>query len=790
QATEGEVRPLLSTEVGIAAVNGPTSVVISGAEDAVTAIADQLRDQGRRVHRLAVSHAFHSPLMEPMIAEFGTVAGELAVGQPTIPIISNATGELVGDDFASTEYWRQHIRAAVRFADSVRFANSAGADRFLEVGPGGGLTSSIAESLAEAEIVCVPTLRKDRPEPATLIDAVAHGFVSGMAVDWRAMLPDARFVELPTYAFERRRFWLSGDGAAADATGLGLGASDHALLGAVVELPASGGVVLTGRLSVASQAWLADHAVGGVVLFPGAGFVELAIRAGDEVGCSVVEELMLAAPLVIPATGSVAVQVTIGAADESGARSVSVFSRGEAGSAWVLHAEGVVRSGGVEPGARMSTWPPVGATPVDIDGLYDRLAARGYEYGPAFQGLIAMWRRDDEVFADVSLPADAGVSPTGFGVHPAVLDAALHAVIVAAETANDNAKDGVLVPFSWQGVSLHAAGASSVRARIVPVGPSAVSVELADGLGLPVLSVASMVARPVSQQQLMAAVSGSGADRLFEVIWSPASPGAHGEAPPHEVFESAPADGDPLAGVYRRTHEALAALQSWLSECDSGVLVVATHGAVALPMEDVTDLAGAAVWGLVRSAQTEHPGRIVLVDSDGPLDGTTVAQVLATGEPQILVRGGMVHTARVHGSRAVDTLLVPPGDGLWRFGMSTAGTFENLVLEPLPDADAPLEPGQVRVAVRAIAANFRDVMIALGLYPDDDAVMGVESAGIVIETAPGNSRFTVGDRVTGLFPEGTGTIATTDERLLMQTPTGWSDTDAATAPVVFATAHY
>ncbi|HXB87595.1 SDR family NAD(P)-dependent oxidoreductase, partial [Mycobacterium sp.] len=339
-------------------------------------------------------------------------------------------------------------------------------------------------------------------------------------------------------------------------------------------------------------------------------------------------------------------------------------------------------------------------------------------------------------------------------------------------------------------VSLHAAGASAVRARIAPSGPSSVSVELADGLGLPVLSVASMVARPVSQQQLMAAVSGSGPDRIFEVIWSPVSPVSDAEAPSHDVFESAAAEEDPLAATYRRTHEALAALQSWLAEHDAGMLIVATGGAVALPGEAVTDLAGAAVWGLVRSAQTEHPGRIVLVDSDAPLDDTTIAEVLAAGEPQVLVRGGIVHNARVHGSRAVDALLAPPGDKPWRIGMSSKGTFENLLLEPIPNADAPLEPGQVRVAVRTMAANFRDVMIALGLYPDDDAVMGVEASGIVIETASGDCRFAVGDRVTGLFPEGTGTVATTDARLLMEVPTGWSYADAATAPVVFATAYY
>ena len=750
-------------------------------------------------------HAFHSPLMDPVIDEFGTVAAGLAIGQPTIPIVSNLAGQLAGDDFASAAYWKRHIREAVRFSDSIRYAHSAGATRFLEVGPASGLTASIEESLPDAPVITMSALRKDRPEPATLTNAVAQGFVTGMDVDWRAAIGAANFVELPTYAFERRRFWLSSDGAVADAAGLGLEASEHALLGAVVELAASGGVVLTGRLSPSAQGWLADHAVGGVVLFPGAGFVELAIRAGDEVGCGVVDELNLAAPLVLPGSGSVALQVVVGGADESGARAVSIFSRADAGSGWSLHAEGVLRAGSVQPQADLSVWPPIGAIPVDVGDGYERLAERGYGYGPAFRGLTSMWRRGDEVFAEVTLPADTGVSAAGFGVHPVMLDAALHAVILASDSGK-LAEGSMLVPFSWQQVSLHAAGAAAVRARIVPVGESAVSIELADGLGLPVLSVASMVARPVTDQQLLAAVSNSGPDRLFEVVWSaqrstsvqPISVCAWGATESDQgevqqsavVFESPAVVDDVVTEVYAATRAVLPVLQSWLARDGAGTLVVATRGAMALPGEDVTDLAGAAVWGLVRSAQTEHPGRIVLVDTDGRLDDEAVAAVLAAGEPQVLLRGATVYTARVHGSRAVGGLLVPPGDGPWRLGMSSYGTFENLRLERIPDADAPLGPGQVRVELSAIAANFRDVMIALGLYPDPDAVMGIEASGVVIESVSGDGRFAIGDRVMGLFPDGTGTIAITDERLLVKVPAGWSHTAAATASVAFATACY
>ncbi|OBK15336.1 type I polyketide synthase [Mycobacterium asiaticum] len=789
QATEAEVRPLLSNQVSIAAVNGPASVVISGDAEEVVSVAESLRADGRRVHQLAVSHAFHSPLMDPMIDEFGAVAAGLPIGEPTIPIISNLTGQLAGDDYGSADYWKRHVREAVRFSDSIRFAQAAGATRFLELGPSGGLTTSIEESLPDVAVTTVYALRKDRPEPTTLITALAQAFVTGAQVNWRAVLGHANLIELPTYAFERRRFWLSNDGGTVDAAGLGLAAGEHPLLGAVVDLPSSGGVVLTGRLSAARHAWLRDHAVGGVVILPGAGFVELAIRAGDEVGCSTVEELTLAAPLVLPESGSVAVQVVVDAADESGTRALSVYSRAEAGSGWVLHAEGAVSPAAVQAGADLSAWPPQGAAPVDVSGLYDRLADDGYGYGPAFQGLTAMWRRGEDLFAEVTLPAMAGLSPAGFGVHPVVLDAALHAIIAGADAEPDR-PEGVLVPFAWQGVSLHAAGASAVRARIARTGPSAVSVELADALGLPVLSVASMVARPVTEQQLKAALAGSGGDRLFDVIWSPAPAVLTGGTPPYQVYESQPVAGDTVAAVYAMTHQVLEVVQSWLREHDSGVLVVATRGAVAGPGEAITDLAGAAVWGLVRSAQTEHPGRIVLVDTDVPIDEEAAAAVLAVGEPQVLLRNGTTHIARVRGSRAVRDLLVPPGDVPWRLGMSTAGTFENLRMEPIPDTDTALAPRHVRVAASAMAANFRDVMIALGLYPDEDAAMGVEASGAVIETGAAASCFAIGDRVTGLFPEGTGAAATTDERLLIKIPAGWTDTEAATAPVVFATAYY
>ncbi len=360
-ASEDEVEPLLGEGVGIAAINAPESVVISGAQAAANAIADRFAAQGRRVHQLAVSHAFHSPLMEPMLEEFARVAARVQAREPQLGLVSNVTGELAGPDFGSAQYWVDHVRRPVRFADSARHLQTLGATHFIEAGPGSGLTGSIEQSLAPAEAMVVSMLGKDRPELASALGAAGQVFTTGVPVQWSAVFAGSggRRVQLPTYAFQRRRFWETpGADGPADAAGLGLGATEHALLGAVVERPDSDEVVLTGRLSLADQPWLADHVVNGVVLFPGAGFVELVIRAGDEVGCALIEELVLAAPLVMHPGVGVQVQVVVGAADESGHRAVSVYSRGDQSQGWLLNAEGMLGVAAAETPMDLSVWPP------------------------------------------------------------------------------------------------------------------------------------------------------------------------------------------------------------------------------------------------------------------------------------------------------------------------------------------------------------------------------------------------------------------------------------------------
>jgi len=473
----------------------------------------------------------------------------------------------------------------------------------------------------------------------------------------------------------------------------------------------------------------------------------------------------------------VRVQVVVGAAGEAGRRAVSVYSSGvQSDSAWVLHAEGELSAGSVEPSTDLSVWPPVGATAVDVTGGYERLAGRGYGYGPAFRGLQAMWRRGSEIFADVALPQSADATVGGFGIHPVLLDAALHALGIDDEHAQ------TLLPFSWQGVSLHAAGASRARVRIAPAGGGALSVEMADAAGLAVLSVRELVLRPVSAEQLSVAAAGPVGGNLFEVLWSPIPLQRDGIGDGVVVWELSTQIGAGVPGsVHAAVHEVLRVLQSRLAGDTPGVLVVLTQGAVGLADEDVTDPSAAAVWGLVRSAQAEYPGRVLLVDSDGSVAAEAVT---GCGEPQLVVRAGVAYAARLVPVAAGSTLALPPGE--WRLAAGGAGTLEDLNVQPCPRAE--LAAGQLRVAAAAVGVNFRDVLVALGMYPGA-AELGAEGAGVIVEVGPGVTELGVGDAVTGILGLA-GSEAVVDERLVVKVPADWSLVQAAGVPVVFLTALY
>ncbi|MEU8927921.1 type I polyketide synthase [Kitasatospora sp. NPDC048545] len=640
QATEDEVRPLLGEFVSVAAVNGPTSVVVSGAEEAVEEIRAHFSD--RKATRLRVSHAFHSSLMDPMLADFREVLNGLSYSAPSIPLVSNLTGAL-GADLRTPDYWVRHVRETVRFADGVRALREAGATAFVEVGPDGVL-AALAQQDPDAP--ALPLLRRDRPEEHTLVTALARLHVVGVPVDWTRLFDGtgARQVELPTYPFQREHYWPRPARRIGDVTGAGLSPAEHPLLGATVALANAEGTLLTGRLSLKAQPWLGDHRVGGVAVFPPAGFVELAVRAGDQVACDRVERLTLAEPLVLPEDGAVVVQIQVEAPAACGARPVRIFSRPDTDDGpWTEHATGDLVRGERTAEFDASVWPPKGAVVAELTALREEA-----DLGPAFDGLRSVWRRGEETFVEAVLPGDSVGESAGFGVHPALL-----AAVVRADGRG-------LVPTAWSGVSLHASGATVVRARLVRTGAETLALAVADAAGDPVLSAEALtLAEPAAVAQ------GTAAGSLLRLEWVPA-PSRAGEsvaaltlgvdvASLAEIGDEVPGavvvpvtGGSTPEAVHEVAAWALGLVQEWLAEprFADARLVFTTRGAV--PGGEVADLAGAAVWGLVRAAEAENPGRFVLVDADPDADGELpLDAVLAVGESQVVVRDGVVRVGRL-----------------------------------------------------------------------------------------------------------------------------------------------
>jgi polyene macrolide polyketide synthase len=693
QATEEEALGSLaeaSGRVALAAVNARASVVLSGDEDAVSQLAEMWRERGRKTRRLTVSHAFHSPHMDGMLAQFAQVARTVSFAEPRIPIVSNVTGKIAAGELCDPAYWVRQVRETVRFADGVHHLSSAGGRYFLELGPDGVLSAIVRECLPGDEDVVAPLLRAGRPEADTLLTGLAQAWAHGAPVDWQAMLNarGARRVELPTYAFQRRRYWLEGrgPGAGGNLASLGQRSAGHPLLGAAVGLAEGGGRLLTGRLSVQSHPWLADHVVMGTVLLPDAALVELALHAGSEVGCASLQELIREAPLCIPAQGGVQLQVSVGEPDGSGARSVSVHSRLDEPSSevadpnaedrWTRNASGVMRphsaaSARSQPNLSMAqTWPPEGAEPLSVEDLYERLAERGFDYGLAFQCVRAAWRRGTELFAEVALSSDQRDQAGSFNLHPALLDAALHVAGVDLAQAEVDGGGDVRLPFSWQNVDLHARGAGALRVCLAPAEEDSVSLTIADEQGSPVASIGALHSRPVPAQQLGGVALGVSRS-LFEVEWvETVGVGVSSGSPEVEwvVLDDDALVGGVLEGVRERVGVALELLQG---SSGSSLALVTERAVLASPGDGAPDLAGAAVWGLVRSAQLESPRRFLLVDVDGERESWdalpgALETAVALDEPQLAIRGGRVLVPRL--ARVDDEGASSLGDGGSFFG--------------------------------------------------------------------------------------------------------------------------
>ncbi|MGV9757872.1 SDR family NAD(P)-dependent oxidoreductase [Streptomyces tricolor] len=626
-------------------------MVLSGDEEAV--LAEAARWSDRRTKRLSVSHAFHSHLMEPVLEDFRQVLESVTFHAPRLVFVSTVTGTPVGDELCDPEYWVRNVRQTVRFADAV-VAAEAGV--FVELAPDAVLSGPVAESAGEA--VCVPAQRVGKPAAHAVVTALGVLHAQGVEVAWDRYFAGtaARRVDLPTYAFQRERFWLAPPVAGpVGLAGVGLTATGHPLLGASVELPGTDAVAFTGSISLSTHPWLADHAILGPALLPGTAFLDLALAAGEHVGCPRVDDLALQAPLALPAHGAVRLQVRVEATESDGRRQIGVYSRPQDDEhAWTQHAIGVLAPETGPESEALTEWPPPGAEPVSVDGLYDDLAATGFAYGPLFRGLRAAWVRDGAVYADVALP-DETASVAGYGLHPALLDAALHALGCAHLV--EDWKDGQL-PFAWTGARLHAVGARALRVRLRAEN-GGIALTAADAGGQPVAEIEGIRLRPVGDAGTVRATAGV---RPSRVEWIPVVPADDRAADDVTVVPVAgrTAGGDLAAEVRAGVAAALARVQEQLADDRPGRLVFVTRGAVAALPDEAPDPVAAAVWGLVRSAQSEHPGRFLLADLE-PGDGTPVSAAVLPGEPQTAVRDGQVLAPRLVRSVDVPAGAVPFG---------------------------------------------------------------------------------------------------------------------------------
>ncbi|MER5748175.1 SDR family NAD(P)-dependent oxidoreductase, partial [Streptomyces sp. NPDC002225] len=672
------------------------------------------------------------------------VLGSVEPRAPRVPFLSSVTGEWIGSADLDGGYWYRNLRQTVEFETAVRTLVAEGFGTFVESSAHPVLAMGLEETIEDTggRAVVVGSLRRDEGGWGRFLTSVGQAWSRGVTVDWPAVLPPVtgRRAELPTYPFQRQSYWLNATPRTGDWTTAGLADAGHPLLSAALERADGDGVVFTGRLSLDGHPWLADHEVLGTSLVPGSLFLELALHAGETTGCARVEELTLHAPLALPEHGGVQLQVTVGEPDSEGRRPLRVHARPDSGQAddgaqpWTHHAEGLLGPDGPPaPDAAPddSEWPPRAAQPLSVDGFYAERAAEGYGYGPVFQGLRAAWRLGEEIYAEVALPEEATDGVARFGLHPALLQTALHALqLPAAERLVPGPADGPVVPFIWTGATLRASGATALRVRIAPAAEAGtVSLEAYDLTGAPVASLASLTLRPVPREQLARlARSGAGGrngDALFELGWVPlpaaqSAPPAFegrwavlGEAQayaiagqlktdgldvveydaPHDIGDEVPtavllpvagpaAHGDGAAGggdrgedLAARTHtlllDVLDTLQEWLADekFERSRLVVVTRGAVTgVPGGHSPDPAAAAVWGLLRSAQTENPGRFLLLDADpgeyGSLAGAVTAAMEAD-EPQIALRSGRLHVPRLA------RITAPPAAASAPFGTGT-----------------------------------------------------------------------------------------------------------------------
>ncbi|MFG2979370.1 SDR family NAD(P)-dependent oxidoreductase [Streptomyces sp. NPDC048331] len=704
---EGFVAPY-GDALSVAAVNTAGSTVISGRADAIAAIVADLSERDVYARRINVDYASHNAQMDPLLPALADGFEGIVPRSADLAFYSTVTGRVADGAELDGGYWCRNLREPVRFDRALNQLLEDGHGVFVEISAHPVLSMPLTDGSAEHGGIVVGSLSRRDGTPAQLLRNLGLLHVQGHTLDWNRVLGTGNLVPLPSYAFQRERFWLPVPKASGDAGSLGLEASRHPWLGAAIELADTDSHVFTGRLSLTDQPWLRDHTVFGSVIVPGTGLLELATAAAHEAGAVGIAELTLAEPLVIE--DAVRLQITVGA-PQHGRRPITLHSRPDGSDRpWTRHASGEllpgpgpVREAGTDPAqdgfTELRDWPVVGAEQIELDGFYDRFAAQGIDYGQAFRGLTELWRKGSTAYGRVRLPDPA--AGADYNVHPALLDTALH--VMKGVTAGEEEPEGALLPFEWSEVELFAAGSGELRVRIdvEQSGESqSIKVWATDVAGSPVLRVGALHLRRATADQLRAARA-SGAQDLHRLAFLPvqaataggssrtADPAdlvlggtgelavllgieavsgtetlaarlATGTAPTRIVVDTTgrtPAMSASEA-VFRGGEYVLDLLQVLLADerLTATELVFVTRGSIAAVEGDPLDgLAYAPLWGLVRSARAEHPERSLrLVDLGRQADAGAVgakealeAALARTDEPELALRGGQLLAARL-----------------------------------------------------------------------------------------------------------------------------------------------
>ncbi|QKV91028.1 SDR family NAD(P)-dependent oxidoreductase [Streptomyces sp. NA02950] len=662
-----------SERLGIAAVNSPGTVTVSGDPEALDAFMAELAADGVKSRRVpGVDTAGHSPQVDALRERLLRDMAGVAPMPSRVAYYSTVTGGPLDTTELDTGYWYRNMREPVNFERASRALLADGHTVFVECGPHPMLAMSLQQTIEDtgADAAVIGTLRREEGDTQRFATSFAEAYVQGVEPFWDRVftLPTATGgrgapgADLPTYPFQRQRYWLDKPVAASDVAAAGLETAEHPLLGAAVALAGTDGHLFTGRISAQTYAWPADGTVPGLAVLPGSAFAELALRAGDQVGCDRVEHLSLDAPLVLPEKGAVVLQVRIGAPDGEGARTLGVHARAEDADPdepWIRCATAVLGTGAAAPAFDLAVWPPADAVPVEAAG-----------------GAVAMWRLGEDLCAEVGLTEDEQADAGRYGLHPALLETAVAALDIPGDGGEAR------LTSAWSGLTLYATGATALRVRITPAGHGGYALTAADPDGRPVASVDRLVPRTVTAEEL----SGGGHayhPSLFRLEWpAVGTPDTSTEPPlswvvfgddtlgigpavgavPYDGTAAAPdvvlvpcgpgeRDGEVAVAARTATHRALDLIQKWTSDerPAAGRLVFVTRGAVAaVPGEEVPDVAHAAVWGLVRSAQSENPGRFVLADLDArPESAAALANAVASGEPQFALREGRMRVPRL-----------------------------------------------------------------------------------------------------------------------------------------------